>query len=82
MLSSQGHGNLRVSLFPTFPNHRLPATLIHPAPEVVLLEGLKLLRPEKAWRPIITVEVDRHHTHETVLGVDGQNVNQKESFKL
>jgi len=82
MLSSQGHGNLRVSLFPAFSHHRLPATLIHPAPEVVLLEGLKLLRPEKAWRPIITVEVDRHHAHETVLGVDGQNVNQKESFKL
>jgi len=40
------------------------------------------MRPEKFWRPIVTVEVDKHHTHETVLGVDGQNINQKEVFKL
>ncbi|CAA7271194.1 unnamed protein product [Cyclocybe aegerita] len=49
---------------------------------VVLLEGLRLMRPEKAWRPIITLEVDKHHTHETTLGVDGQNINQKEVFKF
>ena len=54
--------------------------LLHLA--VVLLEGLRLMRPEKAWRPIVTVEVDRHHTHETTLGADGQNVNQKEVFGL
>ncbi|KAJ3505614.1 hypothetical protein NLJ89_g7326 [Agrocybe chaxingu] len=49
---------------------------------VVLLEGLRLMRPEKAWRPIITLEVDKHHAHETTLGVDGQNINQKEVFKF
>jgi hypothetical protein len=49
---------------------------------VVLLEGLRLMRPEKVWRPIVTVEVDKHHTHETILGLDGQNINQKEVFRL
>ena len=27
----------------------------------------------------MTVEIDENHTHETVLGVDGQNINQKDS---
>ncbi|KDR68662.1 hypothetical protein GALMADRAFT_230988 [Galerina marginata CBS 339.88] len=49
---------------------------------VVLLEGLRLMRPEKAWRPIVTVEIDKHHIHETTLGVDGQCVNQKEVFRF
>jgi hypothetical protein len=40
------------------------------------------MRPEKSWRPIITVEVDNHHLHETVLGVDGQNPNLKEKVLL
>ncbi|PPR06114.1 hypothetical protein CVT24_004214 [Panaeolus cyanescens] len=47
---------------------------------VAHLEGLRLMRPEKAWRPIVTLEVDKHHAHETVLGVDGQSINQKQSF--
>ncbi|KAF9053434.1 hypothetical protein BJ165DRAFT_1447499 [Panaeolus papilionaceus] len=47
---------------------------------VANLEGLRLMRPEKSWRPIVTVEVDKHHTHETVLGVDGQSINQKQFF--
>ncbi|KAF9524634.1 hypothetical protein CPB83DRAFT_886178 [Crepidotus variabilis] len=47
---------------------------------IVLLEGLRLIRPDKSWRPIITLEVDNHHIHETTLGVDGQCVNQKECF--
>ncbi|KAF8160156.1 hypothetical protein BJ912DRAFT_936177 [Pholiota molesta] len=47
---------------------------------VLLLEGLRLMRPEKAWRPIISVEVDAHgdgtgaragSVYETMLGVDG-----------
>ena len=40
------------------------------------------MRPEKSWRPIVTVEVDKHDLHETVLGVDGQNPNLKETFRL
>jgi len=40
------------------------------------------MRPEKVWRPIVTVEVDNHHFHETTLGADGQNINQKEVFSL
>ncbi|RDB24425.1 hypothetical protein Hypma_008469 [Hypsizygus marmoreus] len=49
---------------------------------VVRSNGLRLMRPEKSWRPIVTVEVDKHHCHETVLGVDGQNPNLKETFYL
>lgn len=40
------------------------------------------MRPEKAWRPIVTVEIDKHSRHETVLGVDGQNPNLKQLFRL
>lgn len=40
------------------------------------------MRPEKVWRPIITVDIDKHYTHETTLGVDGQSVNRKDCFKL
>ncbi|KAF9548083.1 hypothetical protein CPC08DRAFT_823567 [Agrocybe pediades] len=47
---------------------------------IVHLEGMRLMRPEKVWRPIVTVEVDAHHFHETTLGADGQNINQKEVF--
>jgi len=49
---------------------------------VVRTEGLHLMRPEKSWRPIVTVEVDCHHRHETILGCDGQNPNSKETFRL
>jgi hypothetical protein len=37
-----------------------------------------MLRPEKSWRPIVTLEVDGQRKHEIVLGVDGQNPNQRE----
>ncbi|KAH9159761.1 hypothetical protein EDB89DRAFT_2107284 [Lactarius sanguifluus] len=37
-----------------------------------------MLRPEKSWRPIITLEVDGQHKHEVILGVDGQNPNQRD----
>lgn len=43
---------------------------------------MRLLRPEKAWRPIVTLEVDNQHTYETILGTDGQNPNLKELFHL
>ncbi|KAG6886933.1 hypothetical protein C0995_003103 [Termitomyces sp. Mi166 len=49
---------------------------------VVRTQGMRLMRPEKSWRPIITVEVDKHHCHETIMGVDGQNPNLKERFEL
>ncbi len=41
-----------------------------------------MLRPEKSWRPIVTMEVDGQHKHETVLGVDGQNPNKREIMLL
>ncbi|PPQ82814.1 hypothetical protein CVT25_009192 [Psilocybe cyanescens] len=40
------------------------------------------MRPEKGWRPIVSVEIDKHIIHETTLGVDGQNINQKDVFKF
>jgi hypothetical protein len=49
---------------------------------VIRLEGMRLMRPERSWRPIVTVEIDEHNTHETTLGVDGQNINQKQTFNL
>jgi len=39
------------------------------------------LRPEKAWRPVVTVVFDQQH-HEVVLGSDGQNPNLKRPFYL
>ncbi|KAH9009384.1 hypothetical protein EDB85DRAFT_2162814 [Lactarius pseudohatsudake] len=41
-----------------------------------------MLRPEKSWRPIITLEVDGQHKHEVMLGVDGQNPNQRDIVLL
>ncbi|KAF8803090.1 hypothetical protein BYT27DRAFT_7195962 [Phlegmacium glaucopus] len=49
---------------------------------VIRLEGMRLMRPEKSWRPIVTVEIDKHNVHETILGVDGQNINQRERFSF
>jgi hypothetical protein len=48
---------------------------------VIRSQGLGPLRPEKAWRPIVTVTFDHQH-HEIVLGSDGQNPNLKRSFYL
>ncbi|KAF9646266.1 hypothetical protein BDM02DRAFT_3271100 [Thelephora ganbajun] len=47
---------------------------------VLRLNGLKFLRPEKSWRPIVTFLVDCHPEQETMLGCDGQNVNLKTPF--
>ncbi|KAF7376510.1 hypothetical protein MSAN_00067000 [Mycena sanguinolenta] len=49
---------------------------------VVRAYGLHLMRPERSWRPIVVVELDNTHQHETILGSDGQNVNQKDCFPL
>lgn len=48
---------------------------------IIRSQGLGPLRPEKAWRPIVTVAIDHQH-HEIVLGCDGQNPNQKRLFYL
>ncbi|KAH8985088.1 hypothetical protein EDB92DRAFT_1388039 [Lactarius akahatsu] len=44
--------------------------------------NMGMLRPEKSWRPIITLEVDGQHKHEVMLGVDGQNPNQRDIMLL
>ncbi|KAJ7160894.1 hypothetical protein C8R46DRAFT_1105875 [Mycena filopes] len=49
---------------------------------VVRAHGLHLMRPEKAWRPIVTVDLDKSTLHETVLGSDGQAINVRQSFRL
>ncbi|KAJ7058192.1 hypothetical protein C8F01DRAFT_1149903 [Mycena amicta] len=40
------------------------------------------MRPERSWRPIVTISVDDTQMHETVLGSDGQNVNMRDVFRL
>ncbi|KAJ7497701.1 hypothetical protein FB451DRAFT_1212450 [Mycena latifolia] len=49
---------------------------------VVRAHGLHLMRRERSWRPIVTVELDKTQQHETTLGSDGQNINLKDSFQL
>lgn len=49
---------------------------------VVRTRGLVFVRPEKSWRPIVTISVvqgkDEHGpSHEVALGCDGQNPNLK-----
>jgi hypothetical protein len=52
-------------------------------PRLVLRsQNFGMLRPEKSWRPIITLEVDGQHKHEVMLGTDGQNPNQKDIMLL
>ena len=51
---------------------------------VVRGEGFKGLRPEKKWKPIVTLDVDQLSGghRETVLGCDGQNPNLKELLRM
>lgn len=72
LLSRDGSG---LRMFRTDHSH-LPCYI------VIRAQGLRLMRPEKAWRPIVTVEVDRMTAYEMVLGVDGQNPNLKQGFRL
>ncbi|OCH90040.1 hypothetical protein OBBRIDRAFT_628773 [Obba rivulosa] len=44
-------------------------------------QGLLFLRPEKSWKPIVSVAVDGQ-THECMLGCDGQNPNAKSPIVL
>ncbi len=65
-------------IFPLLQN--LPSILLQST--VLRSQNLGMLRPEKSWRPIITMEVDGQHKHEIVLGIDGQNPNQREITHL
>ncbi|KAI0347642.1 hypothetical protein BDW22DRAFT_1349674 [Trametopsis cervina] len=50
---------------------------------VVRTQGMQFVRPEKSWRPIVSVTVVEHErTHETVLGSDGRNPNLKAPIEL
>jgi hypothetical protein len=49
---------------------------------VVRMLGMHLVRHERSWRPIVTVDVDNHNTYETILGSDGQNPNTKETIHM
>ncbi|THU85448.1 hypothetical protein K435DRAFT_843269 [Dendrothele bispora CBS 962.96] len=56
---------------------------------VLRAQGLQRLHKDKSWRPIVCVSVDgsagqENHCpmFETVLGIDGQNPNQKETYWL
>jgi hypothetical protein len=55
---------------------------VSPLRLVLRSQNMSMLRPEKSWRPIITLEVDGQHKHEVILGVDGQNPNQRETTLL
>ncbi|KAH9914722.1 hypothetical protein B0H21DRAFT_828294 [Amylocystis lapponica] len=50
---------------------------------VVRTQGLMFIRPEKSWRPIVSVVLtDTQQTYETILGCDGQNPNLKSPIVL
>ncbi|PCH34472.1 hypothetical protein WOLCODRAFT_135730 [Wolfiporia cocos MD-104 SS10] len=50
---------------------------------VVRTHGLLFVRPEKSWRPIVSIAVSNsHQLHEVVLGCDGQNPNLRSPFVL
>ncbi|KAF7791086.1 hypothetical protein EIP86_002047 [Pleurotus ostreatoroseus] len=51
---------------------------------VVRTHGVLFLRPEKSWRPIVTITLEDsvHMPYELMLGCDGQNPNLKMPFVL
>ena len=51
---------------------------------VVRTQGVLFLRPEKSWRPIVTITLEDnvHMPYELMLGCDGQNPNLKMPFVL
>jgi len=65
-----------------FPFYNKQFSLFYIHFSVLRSQNLGMLRPEKSWRPIITMEVDGQHKHEIMLGIDGQNPNQRESMLL
>ena len=62
-------------------NERAVSPILMPH-SVLRSQNLGMLRPERSWRPIITLEVDGQHKHEVMLGTDGQNPNQREIMLL
>ncbi|KAH8828091.1 hypothetical protein DL96DRAFT_1555608 [Flagelloscypha sp. PMI_526] len=48
---------------------------------VTRLCGQSYMRPEKAWRPVLTIDAGHVH-HEVVLGVKGENPNMKQTISL
>ncbi|KAF7307668.1 hypothetical protein MKEN_01126700 [Mycena kentingensis (nom. inval.)] len=49
---------------------------------ILRAHGMQLMRPERSWRPIVVVEVGHSTPYETTLGSDGQNVNQRDAFRV
>ncbi|KIK41245.1 hypothetical protein CY34DRAFT_68801, partial [Suillus luteus UH-Slu-Lm8-n1] len=49
---------------------------------VLRAQGHQPLRPEKSWRPTVSVVVDQHQFYEVNLGCDGQNPNLRERFMM
>ncbi|OJT05628.1 Deubiquitination-protection protein dph1 [Trametes pubescens] len=54
---------------------------------MIRTRGLLFVRPEKSWRPIVTISVqeeghDHGLPHEIVLGSDGQNPNLKSAIQI
>ncbi|KAI0829114.1 hypothetical protein BC628DRAFT_1409086 [Trametes gibbosa] len=54
---------------------------------VIRTRGLRFMRPEKSWRPIVCISVaERGHEsgvlHEIALGCDGQNPNLKSAIQI
>jgi hypothetical protein len=62
--------------------HKKVASSDLPLRLVLRSQNFGMLRPEKSWRPIITLEVDGQHKHEVMLGTDGQNPNQRDIMLL
>ncbi|KAG2101341.1 uncharacterized protein F5147DRAFT_709205 [Suillus discolor] len=49
---------------------------------VIRAQGYQPLRPEKSWRPIVSIVVDQYQRYEVNLGCDGQNPNLRERFMI
>ncbi|KAH9025237.1 hypothetical protein EDB85DRAFT_1893977 [Lactarius pseudohatsudake] len=75
--SRSGHGSSLVPISLYTARFYVP-----PLRLVLRSQNMGMLRPEKSWRPIITLEVDGQHKHEVMLGVDGQNPNQRDIVLL
>lgn len=72
---------------PNFARCRLGRVADLPRPPVIRTRGLLFVRPEKSWRPIVTISVqddghDHGLPHEIVLGSDGQNPNLKSVIQM
>ncbi|KAG6915177.1 hypothetical protein DXG01_012861, partial [Tephrocybe rancida] len=49
---------------------------------IVRTQGMRFMRPERSWRPIIIVAIDKYQSHEIVMGVDGQNPDLKQHLEV